>query len=407
MASSRCADYLSELAEMGVELSEAEGLPKVYKVESGEDKLTGSIGFQTGGFYIMNPSSVFAADTLCRLMPDYPYILDVASAPGGKTCAIADLLGNRCAIIANEPSGKRMKSLQFNIEKYGAYSVRTIGKDGRNLHKTFDRFFDGILLDAPCSNENKIGRNKTVNSEWCQELVERMAKLQKEIASSAFETLKEGGVMVYSTCTFSVEENEEVIRHILDNFDCELVDINRGEHTGGLSGDGSIDPYVVRYMPHTDIYDGFFISAVRRKGDDGEGEAYTRTKTDKSVSSFFDTFPEYVEVYEKGSSLYLTTQMERSINFSKNGILLAKRQGELSSQAFWQLADMLKDGLSSQISLESAQRYLKGFDIEKVQDYHGPALYYNTIPVGMTKPVGDMLKNKLDRYFLYGKNIEW
>ncbi len=122
-------------------------------MDSGEDKLTGTVGFQTGGYYIMNPSSVFAAETLCRLMPDYPYILDVASAPpGGKTCAMADLLGgNRCAIIANEPSGKRMKSLQFNIEKYGAYSVRTIGRDGRALHKTFDRFFltvSSLMLHA-------------------------------------------------------------------------------------------------------------------------------------------------------------------------------------------------------------------------------------------------------------------
>jgi len=407
IASSRSADYISELNNEGVELTKSEELPEVYRVDSGEAKLTGTVGFQTGGFYIMNPSSVFAAETLCKLMPDYPYILDVASAPGGKTCAIADLLGNRCAIIANEPSGKRMKSLQFNIEKYGAFSVRTIGRDGRQLHKTFDRFFDGVLLDAPCSNENKIGRNKTVNSEWCQDYVDRMAKLQKEIAESAFETLKEGGIMVYSTCTFSVEENEEVVRHLLDNFDCELVDINAGEHTGGVSGDAEVDPFVVRYMPHTDKYDGFFIAGIRRKGEDSHGGEFSRMKADKSVDMFFDNFPEYAELYEKGGAVYLTTQMDRSINFSKNGILIFKRVGELSSQAMWQLSDLMKSKEKTQISLEESLRYLKGFDIEKVEDYHGPALYYYDIPVGMSKPVNNMMKNKLDRYFLYGKNIEW
>lgn len=407
VASSRSADYVAELRESGVELAKADNLPKVYRVDSGEDKLTSSLGFQTGGFYIMNPSSVFAADTLCKLMPDYPYILDVASAPGGKTCAIADLLDNHCAIIANEPSGKRMKSLQFNLEKHGAYSVRTIGKDGRNLHKTFDSFFDGILLDAPCSNENKIGRNKTVNSEWCQDYVDRMAKLQKEIAASAIQTLKPGGVMVYSTCTFSIEENEEVARYLMDEFDCELVDINCGNHTGGLSGDKDIDPFVVRYMPHTEIYDGFFICALRRRGSDPDGNHFNRIKPDKNVNQFFDKFPEYTEVYEKGGSFYLTTQMDRTINFSKNGILIFKRAGELSSQAFWQLSELLPDSMKTNISLESAERYLKGFDIEKVEDYHGAALYYKDIPVGITKPVGNMLKNKLDRYFLYGKNIEW
>jgi len=407
VASSRGADYLSELSDMGIDYTQAEGLPKVYRINSGEDKLTSTVGFQTGGFYIMNPSSVFAADTLCKLMPDYPYILDVASAPGGKTCAIADLLGNRCAIIANEPSGKRMKSLQFNIEKQGAYSVRTIGKDGRNLHKTFDSFFDGVLLDAPCSNENKIGRNKTVNSEWCQDLVDRMAKLQKEIAASAFETLKPGGVMVYSTCTFSIEENEDVAKFLLDNFDCELVDINCGNHTGGLSGNDEIDKCVVRYMPHTDIYDGFFICAVRRKGDESTGGYFSKAKYDKHTEGYFDTFPEYVEIYEKGGSFYLTTQMDRSINFSKNGILFAKRAGELSSQAFWQLSSLMTKDKGVNISAEDAHKYLKGFDIENTYDYHGKALYYNGLPVGITKPVGVTLKNKLDRYFLYGKNIEW
>lgn len=407
LASSRDADYLSELTDIGVKTSPAGDLPDVYRVDDGTEKLTDTIGFQTGGFYIMNPSSVYAARVLCSLVPDYPYILDVASAPGGKTCAIADILGNRCAIIANEPSGKRMKSLQYNIEKYGAYSVRTIGRDGRALHKTFDRFFDGILLDAPCSNENKIGRNRTVNSEWCQEMVDRMAKLQKEIASSAFETLKEGGVMVYSTCTFSVEENEEVVKHLLDNFDCELVDINEGERTGGISGEADIDSHVVRYMPHKDIYDGFFIAAVRRKGSESSGGRFSKQKIQKSVAQFFDSFPEYAEIYEKGGSFYLTTQMDRSINFSKNGILIFKREGELSSQTFWQLENMLKEGLGTEIEREEALRYLKGFDIEKPQVYHGAALYYRGIPVGITKPVGNMLKNKLDRYFLYGKNIEW
>jgi 16S rRNA (cytosine1407-C5)-methyltransferase len=404
-ALSRGVDYISELSMCGIEVQAEDDLPGVYLVTNGQHLLTETLGFQTGGYYIMNPSSVYAALTLCELMPEYPYILDVASAPGGKTCAIADIMKNRCAVIANEPSGKRLKSLQYNLEKYGAYSVRTISKDGRSLHKSFDRFFDGILLDAPCSNENKIFRNKTVNAEWSQDLVERMAKLQREIAVSAFETLKEGGVLVYSTCTFSIEENEGVVRHLLDSFDCELVDINKGEMTAGISGDSGIDPYVVRFLPHRDKYDGFFICAVRRKGE-SKGSSFSRYRPDKAVAEFFGSFPEEAEIYEKGGSFYLTTQMDRSINFSKNGIMLFKRQGELSSQAMWQLSGMMKSG-RTQISRTEAVRYLKGFDIEKPHDYHGCSLYYGDIPVGTAKLVGETLKNKLDRYFLYGKNIEW
>ncbi|TCK61798.1 RsmB/NOP family class I SAM-dependent RNA methyltransferase [Seleniivibrio woodruffii] len=406
LASARSADYLKELSEQDISASPI-AIPNVYSITDNAEKLTETIGFQTGGFYIMNPSSVFTANILTSLMPDYPYILDVSSAPGGKTCAIADLLKNRCAIIANEPSPKRLKSLQFNIEKYGSYSVRTVSMDGRSLHKVFDGFFDGILLDAPCSNENKIGRNKTVNAEWTQELTERMAKLQKEIAHSAFHSLKEGGVMVYSTCTFAIEENEEVVKYLLDSFDCELIDINKGQYTKGISGNGDIDGRIIRFLPHLDEYDGFFIAALRKKGEPSTGGSFIRLKPDKDVQTFFTEFPEYTEIYEKGGSRYLTTRMDRSINFKSNGIMLFKREGELASQAFWQLADFVKDELKTQTDYSGALRYLKGFDIDMPADYHGGAVYYKDIPVGMSKPVQGMLKNKLDRYFLYGKNIEW
>jgi 16S rRNA (cytosine1407-C5)-methyltransferase len=99
--------------------------------------------------------------------------------------------------------------------------------------------------------------------------------------------------------------------------------------------------------------------------------------------------------------------MDRSINFKSNGIMLFKREGELTSQAFWQLADDIKPELKSFTDYNNALRYLKGFDIEIPADYHGGAIFYNDLPVGMSKPVQGMLKNKLDRYFLYGKNIEW
>lgn len=407
LALSRNVHYLTELDELGIETSPVSGLDGVYKVVSGADMLTTTIGFQTGGFYIMNPSSVFTADMLTSLMPDYPYILDVSSAPGGKTCAIADRLGNRCAIIANEPSNKRMRSLQFNLEKYGAYSARNISMDGRSLHKCYNGFFDGILLDAPCSNENKIGRNKTVNEQWCQELTERMAKLQKEIAESAVKALKPGGIMVYSTCTFSIEEDEEVVKYLLDTQDCELVDINQGKHLKGISGHDEIDEKIIRFLPHKDMFDGFFLAAIRKKGDGEIGSSYINFKKNSDVDSFFSEFPSCSEIYEKQGSFYLTTQMDRSINFSKNGIMLFKRKGELTSQALWQLGNSAHDSQKTEIPYDDAIKYLKGFDIEIPSVYHGNLLYYKDMPIGTAKNVQGMFKNKLDRYFLYGKNIEW
>lgn len=408
LASARSVDYLKELSEQDISASPI-AIPNVYSITDNAEKLTETIGFQTGGFYIMNPSSVFTANILTSLMPDYPYILDVSSAPGGKTCAIADLLKNRCAIIANEPSPKRLKSLQFNIEKYGSYSVRTVSMDGRSLHKVFDGFFDGILLDAPCSNENKIFRNETVNASWEPALVERMAKLQREILESAFKCLKKGGVLVYSTCTFSVEENEGVIGSFLaDNDEAELLDISEGEMTFGISGNSEVDEKVLRVMPHKLPYDGFFIAALRRRGDEAEGCAL-KVKRDKQLDSLFYELPANLSVSQGSNIAYIETGcvLEARVRLSKSGILLWKRPGELSAQCAWELGANLRPEYRAETDLNSAQRYLKGFDTDKTSDYHTPVLYYGDVPVGTVKTVDGKFKNKLDRYFLYGKNIEF
>jgi 16S rRNA (cytosine1407-C5)-methyltransferase len=405
----RGINYLPEIHEHGIVTEKDLRFPAVYKVTEGIDKLTSTISFQTGGFYIQNPSSVFPPDVLCRFLPENPAVLDVSAAPGGKTVALCDMLGNSGVVVANEPSKKRLKSLEFNLEKYGCWSAKTVSLDGRMLDRYLEEAFDGILLDAPCSNENKIFRNETVNASWDLDLVERMAKLQKEILASAFKCLKKGGVLVYSTCTFSIEENEGVIADLLEaNDEAELIDISEGETTYGLNGNNYIDERVLRVMPHKLPYDGFFIAAVRKKGDESNG-CFVRAKKDKDLGRLFNYLPPNLSISQGSNMAYLETgcELEARVRLSKSGIFLWKRAGEISAQCAWELGNHLKEEYRAQTDMESALRYLKGFDTDKTSDYHTPVLYYGEIPVGTVKTVDGRFKNKLDRYFLYGKNIEY
>lgn len=414
--SCRGIDYLGELDFC--EIQAAEGLTGVYRIilEGEKEKLTDSLSFQTGGIYIMNPSSVVPAKILASLMPDMPLILDVSAAPGGKTCAISDYINRSGLIIANEVSPSRLKSLHFNLEKYGCYNVKTISRDGRLLQKFFPAAFDGILLDAPCSNENKIFRNKTVQKCWNDELVSRMAALQRSLITSAFECLKPGGVLVYSTCTLNVEENEDVVKFLISNqSDASLLHID-GFSGGGFSGVSEIDEKVVRIMPSAKDMDGFFVAVFRKNGETSGDKKIKQTKlTEKQTRFFIDNFPELTEhpnIIEAEGRGYITSAYDPfpKIHFQRRGLnvyRLAKDRLEPTCQAVWELGAAITHDKRTIISRNYALEYLKGFDIPASNNYNTQLLFCGSSPVGYGKLHEDNIKNKLDRYFLFGKNIEW
>lgn len=412
---SRNIDYLIEL-EKKYSLEKLYSYNNIFQVKKDSENIVNSISFQTGGIYIMNPSSILPAEILLSYMPEKPVILDVSSAPGGKTCALSDISKRQGVIIANEISKSRLKSLHFNLEKYGAYNVKTISIDGRLLHNIFSNSFDGILLDAPCSNENKIFRNKTVQAEWSKELVIKMAELQQQLIKSAFLCLKDGGVLVYSTCTLSLEENEFVIKSLLDKFDnAELLPINT--HFGkGLSGISYIDENVARVMPDSDKIDGFFVSAIKKKGELKEYNIINTKLKDREKQFLNKYFPNYshnhitIKEYDRRGYIETAPEIFKHIRFKRNGLNIYKNNGkffEPSCQAIWELGYFVKNNMKYGVNIEDAEKFLKGFDILCNNNYNNELLFYQNIPVGYVKKVNNMLKNKLDRYFLYGKNIEW
>lgn len=405
----RDIDYTKEFDYLGIKYEKLKEFKGMYRITEGAEKLTDTITFLTGGGYIMNPSSAFPAEILSSLVPEESAVLDVSAAPGGKTVALCDLLGNGSLVIANEPSNKRLKSLNYNLEKHGCYSAKTVSFDGRVLDKFFEEKFDGILLDAPCSNENKIARNRTVNSEWDQDLVERMAKLQKEILASAYACLRPGGVLVYSTCTFSPEENEGVIQYAVDELpECEVININEDRYGGGISGNSEIDQSVIRVMPHVLPYDGFFIAGIRKAGSTKPN--YKKNKYKAGVlEKFFNDVPKNISVCSGKDRSFIESALHPEVKakFNKSGINAYRRDSEISSQLLWEWGAKAKNEHIVKADYEDCIQYMKGFDISISNDYYGVFLFWENIPVGTVKPVNNMLKNKLDRYFLYGRDIRW
>lgn len=224
--------------------------------------------YKYGKIYLQNISSMLPP--LFLDLKEDNVILDMCAAPGGKSLYMADLINNKATILANDVNEVRRERLNYNIEKQGAYSVIAFGSDGCTIGKRLNKYFDRILLDAPCSGEGtlKINSSKYLSS-WSKRKVELASKLQKRLIDSAYNALKAGGIMVYSTCTLNPFENEEVINYALGKYrdlSLDKIDINLPNIIRGITSyeDKTYSDELkkaIRIIPN-DYMEGFFIAKL-------------------------------------------------------------------------------------------------------------------------------------------------
>ncbi|WP_018665161.1 RsmF rRNA methyltransferase first C-terminal domain-containing protein [Heyndrickxia acidiproducens] len=177
-----------------------------------------------GLYYIQEPSAMFVAEQLQVEAGDK--VLDLCAAPGGKSTQIAAGIGENGFLLANEIHPKRVRALSENIERFGLANTVVTNETPERLSRHFQAYFDKILVDAPCSGEGMFRKDPGAAGYWRRQHVEACAQKQREILKEAHEMLKPGGILVYSTCTFSPEENEQTIEDFLDSFpDMELLPI--------------------------------------------------------------------------------------------------------------------------------------------------------------------------------------
>jgi 25S rRNA (cytosine2870-C5)-methyltransferase len=198
-------------------------------------------------------------------------ILDMCAAPGGKTTFIASLMRNTGTLFANDISEDRIKALTANLQRMGVVNSVVTCMDGRKIG-TYIKGFDRILLDAPCSGTGVISKDSSVKSGKSAEEIQNLTRLQKELILAAVDALdsseEKPGILVYSTCSVLVEENEQVIDYILKkrpNVKLEPCGIEFGEEgftsIKGMQFDKSLK-LTKRYYPHTHNLDGFFVARL-------------------------------------------------------------------------------------------------------------------------------------------------
>lgn len=169
---------------------------------------------EAGAYYIQEPSAMSAVEMLEAMPGDK--ICDLCAAPGGKTTQIAGKMQGKGLLVSNEFYGSRAKVLAQNVERLGIANAVVLNEPTGHLAEVFPEFFDKILVDAPCSGEGMFRKEPQAIQEWSLDNVALCARRQQEILGHAAGMLKSGGVLVYSTCTFAPEENEQNICHFLE-----------------------------------------------------------------------------------------------------------------------------------------------------------------------------------------------
>lgn len=234
---------------------------------------------EAGAYYIQEPSAMAVAEILEPKPGEL--ILDLCAAPGGKSTQIAGKMDGKGLLVSNEIIQGRAKVLSQNIERMGIRNCVVCNEAPGRLADFFPHFFDRILVDAPCSGEGMFRKDKTAIEEWSAEHVAMCADRQLDILRSAAQMLREGGILVYSTCTFAPEEDEEVVSRFLsenDGFVIERIERNPSFSHGraewvkypadGIEG-------TVRIMPHKAKGEGHFIARLRKRGNnEGGGERH-------------------------------------------------------------------------------------------------------------------------------------
>jgi len=200
------------------------------------------------------------------------FVFDACAAPGSKTTQMAQIMNNKGCIVANDSIIERIKALFFNIESSGVLNTAITLMDMEKPipEKLYNRF-DKILLDAPCSCDGTVRKDWNALSKWSVGLVKFLSNLQKKIIKNCINMLKKDGILVYSTCTLSPEENEEVVDYALKNFniEAEKIDVkNLKKHEGITEWEGkNFDESVkkcARIYPQDNDTEGFFVAKLRK-----------------------------------------------------------------------------------------------------------------------------------------------
>ena len=380
--------------------------------------------YQAGLFYLQEPSAMTPAS--CLPVTPGENVLDLCAAPGGKATALGAMLNGSGLLVANDISASRARALLRNIELFGITNAFVTNETPAHLGKHFPEFFHKILLDAPCSGEGMFRKDRKMVKAWEEHGPEFFVKIQRSIITQAAQMLKPGGMLLYSTCTFSPEENEQTIEFLLQEYpQFKICDIkgyegfSDGILKASLSGNEQLKK-TIRIFPHKMEGEGHFIALLKKEEEAvsenlKEKEKNNRNKNEKE-KRLPDELTEFLKnvkrkfdssrIDMRGENVYYMPEGLPKLNgvrFLRSGLLLGelkKRRFEPSQALAMNLKkEEYENVLDFSVDDERIIKYLKGetLEVEDLVSSKEKGWYLVCVdgyPLGFGKLSGQMLKNK-------------
>ncbi|HPZ05403.1 MAG TPA: RsmB/NOP family class I SAM-dependent RNA methyltransferase [Clostridiales bacterium] len=389
---------------------------------SGEDAPGRHPYYHAGLYYIQEPSAMLPGQVLGAEPGDR--VLDLCAAPGGKTVQIAAAMKGRGLLVSNDINAERVKALVKNIELCGIRNAVVLNESPERLVRNFEGYFDKILIDAPCSGEGMFRKDETAVRSWESFKCERCTRMQESILHYADLMLRPGGTLVYSTCTFSPEENEQMIMDfVMGHKGYEFVNIPKiagieggrpewAQSSGEWAG-GTINPedlrQTARLWPHKVRGEGHFVAKLikgrtseTRPGDRVEGTVrYEKLPADfhRFIDENMNHIPEGVFML-KGRHLYHLPEAPpqmAGLKVVKFGWFLGSVGDKRFEPSHSLVTALDKDAFkrAQDFSAESAEvrSYLKGETLLVKGDKGFTVVCVDGKTLGWAKQTGEMLKN--------------
>lgn len=362
--------------------------------------------FHAGAYYVQEASSMFLQQALEQIVTPDSVVLDLCAAPGGKSTLISQYLNKNGFLVSNEIIRSRAYILAENLIKWGNENLLVSNNSPKDFQQ-LPSFFDVVVVDAPCSGEGMFRKDNGAINEWSEQNVTMCAARQKDILTDMWDSLKTDGILIYSTCTYNRNENEENVKWIETELGAEFVSLNTMNFSEiTVTGKG------YRFFPHKTRGEGFFISVLRKISDSPKSSS--RKKTGKYNVRYDNTMlslrnkllnpDDWELIIENNIVSTVRKEHAEKVEILRNnlktmhfGITMAEQKGkDLIPHMSLALSKSInsKDIIRVEINKETAIRYLRKEAIEMPDAEKGYILLtYQTVPIGWVKNLGNRTNN--------------
>ena len=377
--------------------------------------------FHAGAYYVQEASSMFLQQALKATVPDNNNlrVLDLCAAPGGKSTLIASFLGKDSLLVSNEVIRTRASILEENMSRWGYMNTWVTSNDPKDFGK-LKGYFDVIVVDAPCSGSGLFRKDERALDEWSEANVALCSGRQQRILADVWPALKEGGVLIYATCSYSPQEDEEILDWLAESFEVKGLEVPVQSEWGIVETTSGKGLKGYRFSPDKVMGEGLFLAAVQKLESESTMKPVKyKVSTDKKLieqtkhllDAEYHVLPIDKENYSAVHPLHEADYhiLKQTVYLRKTGLQLGMPTAKewVPAHDVALSIDINKHLPVMELNREQALRFLKKEDFElPTNDKGWYVMQYEGLGLGWIKSLGNRFNNYLPKHWRIRMDIE-